>query len=404
MATGSQALKRPRTSIGPLRWLRRNLFNSWANSLLTIVAGWLIYVVVSGLLRWALTDARWGVVTENLRLFMVGRYPIDQVWRVSVCVLLVSFLLGLSWGAWGGVVRSFAVALAAASAVLALLPFSLSVRLWLVGNLVLIVVAFLVVHSIGPAIVPSRRWKRGVLIRWLLWPIVIYVLLYGKLWRLQVLPVVDTNLWGGLLLTFVLTIAGILVSMPIGILLALGRRSELPAVRWFSVAFIEVVRGVPLITVLFFAAIMLPLFLPQNMRIDLLWRIMIGIILFSAAYNAENVRGGLQAVPPGQAEAAKAVGMKGWQITTFIVMPQALRVVIPATVSQFISLFKDTSLVGIAGLLELLYIGKTVLAQPSWLGLQQEVYIFVAIIYFIFSYAMSYASLKLEAALGVGQR
>lgn len=399
MATGSQTLKRPRTSIGPLRWLRRNLFNSWANSLLTIVAGWLIYLFVSGLLRWALTDARWGVVTENLRLFMVGRYPIDQVWRVSVCVLIISFLLGLSWGVWGGVVRSFAVALAAACAALALVPFSLSARLWLAGNVVLIVAAFLVVHFL-----PSRHWKRGVLIAWLLSPVVIYFLLYGKLWRFQALPVVDTNLWGGLLLTFVLTVAGIVVSMPIGILLALGRRSELPAVRWFSIAFIEVVRGVPLITVLFFAAIMLPLFLPQNMRFPLLWRIMIGIILFSAAYNAENVRGGLQAVPPGQAEAAKALGMNGLMITTFIVMPQALRVVIPATVSQFISLFKDTSLVGIAGLLELLYIGKTVLAQPAWLGLQQEVYVFVAIIYFIFSYAMSYASLRLEAALGVGQR
>ena len=399
MATDSQELERPRTSSSPLRWLRRNLFNSWANSLLTILCLGLIYLVVSGLLRWALTTARWGVITTNLRLFMVGRYPIDQVWRVSVCVLLISFLMGLSWGAWGGVVRSFAVALAAGCAALALVPFSLSVRLWLVGNLVLIIVAFLVVHFL-----PSRGWKRGALIAWLLSPIVIYVLLYGRLWRLQVMPVVDTNLWGGLLLTFVLSIVGIVVSMPIGILLALGRRSELPVVRWFSVGFIEVVRGVPLITLLFFAAIMLPLFLPQNLRIDLIWRIMIVIILFSAAYNAENVRGGLQAVPPGQAEAAKALGLKGWMITTFIVMPQALRVVIPATVSQFISLFKDTSLVGIAGLLELLYIGKTVLAQPAWLGLQQETYLFMAIIYFIFSYAMSYASLKLEAALGVGQR
>jgi general L-amino acid transport system permease protein len=399
MATGSPAVERPRTRIGPLRWLRRNLFNSWANALLTIVCVWLIYVFVSGLLRWALTEARWGVITENLRLFMVGRYPIDQIWRVSACVLLVSFLFGLSWGVWGGVVRSFAVALAACFAALALLPFSLSVRLWLVGNVVLIVAAFLLVHFL-----PSRHWKRGVLIAWLLSPVVIYFLLFGRLWRLEALPVVGTTLWGGLLLTFVLTIVGIVVSMPIGILLALGRRSELPVIRWFSVTFIEVVRGVPLITVLFFAAIMLPLFLPQNMRIDLVWRVMIGIILFSAAYNAENVRGGLQAVPPGQAEAAKALGMKGWMITTFIVMPQALRVVIPATVSQFISLFKDTSLVGITGLLELLYIGKTVLAQPAWLGRQQEVYIFVAIIYFIFSYAMSYASLRLEAALGVGQR
>src|SRR5690606_4775377 len=152
------------------------------------------------------------------------------------------------------------------------------------------------------------------------------------------------------------------------------------------------VRGVPLVTVLFFAAIMLPLFLPENWRIDLMWRIAVGTILFSAAYNAENVRGGLQAVPPGQVEAAKALGMKGWTITAFIVLPQALRAVIPATVGQFISLFKDTSLVGIAGLLELLYIGKAVVAQPKWLGHQQEVYVFVAIIYFIFSYAMSYAS------------
>ncbi|MBN1139734.1 MAG: amino acid ABC transporter permease [Anaerolineae bacterium] len=382
-----------------MRWLRRNLFNSWLNTLLTIVSVWLIYVLVSGLLRWALTEARWGVITQNLRLFMVGRYPIDQVWRVSVSVLIISFLLGLSWGAWGGVVRSFAVALAAGCAALALVPFSLSARLWLAGNVVLIVGAFLVVHFL-----PSRHWKRGVLIAWLLSPVAIYILLYGRIVSLQPLPVVETNLWGGLLLTFVLTIVGIVVSMPIGILLALGRRSELPAVRWFSVAFIEVVRGVPLITLLFFAASMLPIFLPQNFRIDLIWRIMLIIILFSAAYNAENVRGGLQAVPPGQAEAAKALGMKGWMITTFIVMPQALRVVIPATVSQFISLFKDTSLVGIAGLLELLFIGKTVLAQPSWLGLQQEVYVFVAIIYFIFSYAMSYASLRLEAALGVGQR
>src|SRR5512139_1710843 len=146
MATGSQTVERPRTSIGPLRWLRRNLFNSWANSLLTILCLCLLYFLVSGLLRWALTTARWGVITENLRLFMVGRYPIDQVWRVSVCVLIISFLLGLSWGAWGGVVRSFAVALAAACAALALVPFSLSVRLWLVGNLVLIVLAFLLVH------------------------------------------------------------------------------------------------------------------------------------------------------------------------------------------------------------------------------------------------------------------
>jgi general L-amino acid transport system permease protein len=398
MATDSDMVRPPRIAIGPLRWLRRNLFSSWPNALLTVISLWLIYVVVRGLVSWAWTEARWGVVTENLKLFMVGRFPPDQVWRVGASVLIISFLFGLSWGVWGGVVRSFAVALAAGLAVLAIFPFDLSVRLWLVGNVVLLLAAFLAAHFI-----PSHHWKRWALIGWLLSPILIFILFRG-IPGLAFLPVVDTNLWGGLLLTFVLTVVGIVASMPLGILLALGRRSELPAVRWFSIAFIEVVRGVPLITVLFFAAIMLPLFLPQNVRIDLLWRIMVGIILFSAAYNAENVRGGLQAVPIGQVDAAKALGMKGWTITTFIVLPQALRVVIPTTVGQFISLFKDTSLVGIAGLLELLFIGKAVLAQPAFLGRQQEVYIFVAIIYFIFSYAMSYASQKLEVALGVGQR
>ncbi|HRQ33253.1 MAG TPA: amino acid ABC transporter permease, partial [Anaerolineales bacterium] len=212
------------------------------------------------------------------------------------------------------------------------------------------------------------------------------------------------NLWGGLLLTFLLTVVGILFSFPIGVLLALGRRSELPAVRWFSVGYIELVRGVPLITILFMAQLMLPLFLPEGWTVDRVVRAMVGITLFSAAYLAENVRGGLQAIPKGQFEAAAALGLSGAQTMIFIILPQALRLVIPILVGQFIALYKDTSLVAIVGLLDLVGIARTVLAQPEFLGLQREVYVFISLIFWTLSYGMSYVSQRLEERLGVGIR
>ena len=218
------------------------------------------------------------------------------------------------------------------------------------------------------------------------------------------LPIVTSNLWGGLLLTFLLAIVGILLSFPFGVLLALGRRSSLPAVRILSTAYIELIRGVPLVTILFMAAVMLPLFLPSNVRIDQVLRAMVGITLFSAAYVAENVRGGLQAIPLGQVEAAHAIGLNTFQTNRFIVLPQALRAVIPANVGLFISLLKDTTLVTIVGLLELLGIGRAVLAQPQWFGAQLEVYVFIAAVFFILCYTMSQASYRLETALGVGTR
>jgi len=218
------------------------------------------------------------------------------------------------------------------------------------------------------------------------------------------LPPVGTNLWGGLLLTFVLAVISIVLSFPLGVLLALGRRSSLPVVRIFSILYIELIRGVPLVTVLFMAQIMLPLFLPEGVRVDKVIRAIAGFTFFTAAYIAESVRGGLAAVHPGQYEAAKALGLSGIQTMVFIVLPQALRTVIPPIVGQFISLFKDTSLVAIVGLLDLLNIAKSVVAQPEFMGLKREVYFFVAIIYFVFSYAMSHASRKLETALGVGER
>jgi general L-amino acid transport system permease protein len=216
---------------------------------------------------------------------------------------------------------------------------------------------------------------------------------------------VEPTIWGGLLLTFLLALVGIVASFPIGVLLALGRKSSLPVVKLFCTLFIEVVRGVPLVTILFMASIILPLFLPEQIRIDRVLRAMIGMTLFAAAYMAENVRGGLQAIPAGQYEAAKAVGFNNVQTTIFIVLPQALRIVIPAIVGQFIALFMDTTLAIIVGLMELLAVGKAVLqSNQEWLLLDKEVYLFVAVLFWIFTYSMSYASRRLETALGVGER
>jgi general L-amino acid transport system permease protein len=215
---------------------------------------------------------------------------------------------------------------------------------------------------------------------------------------------VSTNVWGGLLLTVLLAVVGIILSFPLGVILALGRRSELPALRWLSTGYIELIRGVPLVTILFMADIILPLFLPGEWRLDRIARAMGGITLFSAAYVAENVRGGLQAIPTGQIEAARALGLSGLQTNAQIVLPQALRSVIPANVGLFISLLKDTSLVSIIGLTELVGIGNAVLAQSESFGASMEVYAFVAVVFFVLCYAMSQASYRLERALGVGTR
>jgi general L-amino acid transport system permease protein len=196
----------------------------------------------------------------------------------------------------------------------------------------------------------------------------------------------------------------IVVSFPLGVALALGRRSTLPAVRWVSTAYIEAVRGVPLVTILFMASVMFPLLLPGHLRIDKVARAMLALVLFSAAYLAENVRGGLQAIPRGQYDAARALGLGNALTMGLVVLPQALRIVIPPIVGQFIGLFKDTSLVAVIGLLDLFEIGRSILSNPDWLGLRTEIYIFIAAVYWIFSYSMSRASRRLEARLGAGTR
>ncbi len=407
MSATTETQARPPTGLGPVQWLKKNLFSTWYNAILTVLALLFIYLAVKGVATWVLTVADWSPITDSLKLFAVGLYPTEQVWRVGVILAMITFLAGLSWGVWGGVVRTFAIAMGAGFILIALLPFDiyppnndpmdLLIRL---GFLVL--PALVLLGLVLGARLPIKA--RTVLILWFVSFILTIILLVGFA-DSELLPRVAPSLWGGLLLTFLLALVGIVASFPIGVSLALGRRSSLPVVKVSCTLFIEMVRGVPLVTILFMASIILPLFLPEGIRIDRVLRAMIGITLFSAAYMAENVRGGLQAIPAGQVEAAKAVGLTGFQTTVFIVLPQALRAVIPTIVGQFISLFMDTTLVIIVGLLELLAVGKAVLqTNPEWLLRDKEVYLFIAVVFWIFTYSMSYASRRLESALGVGER
>ena len=382
-----------------LRWARKNLFGSWYDAILTILGAWIAYWALSGLLTWVFTVAEWKVIVVNMRLLMIGQYPLEQAWRLWVWLALLVFLSGNSLAIWGRGSR-YAIALLRLPVVLAFVfPFGDEPRKWLV----ILTVTGLAGWGIGRT--SPEVLKRSVIAGWVI-SLPIIILLTRGLSESETgfLPDVRTNLWGGLLLTFLLTVVGIMFSFPIGVLLALGRRSELPIIRWFSVGYIELVRGVPLISILFMMSLMLPLFLPDGWTVDRVIRAMVAITLFSAAYLAENVRGGLQAIPKGQYEAAEALGLSGAQTMIFIILPQALRLIIPILVGQFIAVFKDTSLVAIVGLLDLLGMGKTVLAQPEFLGLQREVYVFISLIFWVLSYGMSYLSQQLEARLGVGIR
>lgn len=338
---------RPRVSATPqtvLAWLRKNLFNTWFNSVLTIVCLWIVVQVAAGVLRWVTTLAQWSVIAANFRLFFVGRYPIEQVWRI--------------WGV-----------LAIVLALIAMWIVRLKVRAPLKERMNTIA------YTLLPIGVAACAWLIG-----------------GGLG----LPAVSTTLWGGLLLTLLVAIVSIALAFPFGVLLAIGRQSTLPVVRWLSTIYIELVRGLPLIGILFIAQVMLPLVLPGQLRLDRLVRAIAGLVLFNAAYIAENVRGGLQAIPQGQTEAAKALGLNVPQTLLLVVLPQALRAVTPAIVGQFISLFKDTSLLALFALVELTGIARSILAQPNFLGRYAEVYLFIGLIYWLFCYTMSLLSRRLE--------
>ena len=369
----------PITEAGVLGWLKKNLFSTWYDVLMTVGSIALIYWVLRGVIEWAYTKATfstepgackearaaaaavgetagacWGVVITNIKVFMIGRYPGEEGWRILASLGIVAVLVVLTWLIWR----------------------SQNMR-------------------------GARRW---VAIGWLLSLPVITILLGGFSEESQILPRVPTEIWSGLLLTLVLAIVGIVASFPLGVLLALGRRSKLPALKGFCTMYIEMIRGVPLITVLFMSQLLLPIFLPPQIRFGTVVRALVGMTLFSAAYSAENIRGGLAAIPIGQYEAAKAVGLNDALMMALIILPQAIQKVIPAIVGQFISLFKDTTLVVIIGLLDLLGVAKAVTGQQEYIGLHKEVYLFAALIFFILCYAMSYGSRRLEVAMGVGER
>ncbi|HXH03164.1 MAG TPA: amino acid ABC transporter permease [Candidatus Competibacteraceae bacterium] len=355
-----EAVRPPATSVGVLGWLRANLFNSPFNSVLTVLALAALVYLIPGIVQWLLLEAHWqatpeicraaedgacwAFIREKFRYIMFGFYPLEQQWRPTLAMLLFVVLIGLS--------------------------------------------------------TQRRFWNRGLLLAWAALMMASYVLMAGGILGLEA---VSNDKWGGLPLTLMLSVVGILLAFPLGILLALGRRSDMPAIKAVCVGYIELIRGVPLISVLFMASVMFPLFLPEGVTIDKLLRAQAAIILFAAAYLAEVVRGGLQAVPKGQYEAAAALGLSYWQTTGLIILPQALRIAIPPIVNTFIGLFKDTSLVVIISLFDLMTTTKTSLTDPQWLGFSVEAYLFTGLIYFVCCFFMSRFSQYLEQHLRKGR-
>ena len=352
----------PSTSVGTVAWLRSNLFSNGFNTLLTLLAAYLVWLIVPPVLSWALLDANWSgstradcsgegacwvFVRERFGQFMYGFFPEGLRWRVNLTVLL-------------------AVA-GAAPLFIQRMP-------------------------------RKAVYAAGFL---LLYPLLAFWLLHGGFFALEEVP---TSRWGGLMLTLVIAAVGIAGALPLGILLALGRRSDLPAIRVLCVTFIEFWRGVPLITVLFMSSVMLPLFLPEGLSFDKLVRALIGVILFQSAYIAEVVRGGLQAIPKGQYEAAAAMGLGYWRMMGLVILPQALKLVIPGIVNTFIALFKDTSLVIIIGLFDLLNSIKQATADPAWIGMATEGYVFAALLFWMFCFGMSRYSMRLERRLDTGHK
>jgi general L-amino acid transport system permease protein len=399
--------KPPVIQIGPIRWLQENLFNSWLNAFLTLVSSIILYLFLSNILNWVFFDANWAVIPAGIKLLLVGTYPDEQLWRVWGALYMVAFFLGISGGMHKKLIRQIAFTIGIASIAVAALPIPLATRGWAIG----VAIAMAIGYGLGFLL---RGKKLGIRLETTLWilsfPLTIILLkgidltlnLGGEM--VTILPSVEQwSLWG-FMLNILGAAVGIALSFPVGILLALGRKSKLPVVRLICTLYIEIIRGMPLIALLFIASNLLPLIVPQTFRLDIVIRAMITITAFSAAYMAENVRGGLQSIPVGQSEAAYAIGLNGFLTTRLIVLPQALRAVIPAIVGQFISLFKDTTLFGFVAVLEILGMGRAILGNAEWRGLIFEILIFVAFIFWIFCYSLSYVSRRIEKDLGVGER
>ena len=367
----TEARKPPVATTGILGWLRINLFSNWVNSLITLFVLYILIQFIPWILNWTIFAADfkynfngeeiinremcsrvldpenggacWAIIYVRFYQFMYGFYPREEVWRVNLSYIMLAV-------------------------------------------------------AIVPLLFDKFPFRKHFLKFTYVFPIIAFFLLNGGLG----LEPVSTNKWGGLLVTLVLGCTGIALAFPLGIILALGRRSNLPVISMMCTLFIEFIRGVPLITLLFFGMVMLPLFLPEGINMDGLARVLVAVTLFQSAYMAEVIRGGLQAIPKGQYEAARSIGLSYWQMNMKVVLPQAIRISIPSIVNTSIGLFKDTTLVIIVGLLDLLGIGRGALADTTWLGLAYEVYFFVSLVFFIFTFAMSRYSLYLEKKLKTG--
>ena len=367
----TESRKPPVATTGLLGWLRMNLFSNWVNSLVSLFVLYILIQFIPWILNWTIfaadfkynfngaeiTDrtmcsrvldpenggACWAIIYVRFYQFMYGFYPRDEVWRVNLSYIMLAI-------------------------------------------------------AVVPLLFDKFPFRKHFLKFTYVFPVIAFFLLNGGLG----LESVSTNKWGGLLVTLVLGCTGIALAFPLGIVLALGRRSNLPVISMMCTLFIEFIRGVPLITLLFFGMVMLPLFLPEGVNMDGLARVLVAVTLFQSAYMAEVIRGGLQAIPQGQYEAARSIGLSYWQMNMKIVLPQAIRISIPSIVNTSIGLFKDTTLVIIVGLLDLLGIGRGALADTTWLGLAYEVYFFVSLVFFIFTFAMSRYSLYLEKKLKTG--
>ncbi len=352
----------PRAASGLAAWLRSNLFDGWRNTLATLVVLALLSLTLPHLLQWALVNAVfrpdnaacraaaemgacWGVVAEKYRLILFGRYPFAEQWRPLVACTLLTGLLAAS----------------------CYRPF----------------------------------WRRGLLLAWVVVVVAFFTLMLGGLFGLS--PV-ETGRWGGFPLTLLLSTISLMLAFPLAVAVALGRQSRMSGIRTLCVLYVELIRGVPLISVLFMASFMFPLFMPQGTTIDVLLRVLVGMTLFTAAYLAEVVRGGLQALPKGQLEAAQSLGLSDWQATRMIVLPQALRLVVPAIMNTFIGAFKDTSLVTIVSLYDLTGALQLALGDANWRKFFLEGQFFVAAIYFVFCFAMSRYSQWIERHLNTGTR
>lgn len=381
----------------PAESLRQNLFSSWWNGALTIGAGLLVGYLGQALLRWALVTADWDVVAANLRLFMIGRFPVAEAWRIWAATYLIAVLAGASWAASGARLRwtpsLIALRAIAAAATLAFLLFLLDgLRIWV------LLVGLGAAVGLGVAIgrAGARRLVRPLLIGWAASFPVVIVLLVG-------FGGVPPQRWGGLVLNLLVAVVGIFASFPVGILLALGRRSALPAIQLASVGLIEFVRGAPLYIWLLFGEFVLPFMLPAGLDLPRIVRAMIVVTLFSSAYVAEIVRGGLQGVHHGQYEAGRALGLSTTRLMGLVVLPQALRNTIPALIGHFISLFKDTSLLAVIGFIDALRIAR-ISPQGVFQGDLKQTLLFAALLFWIVAFSMSRWSQRLERRLGVGER